>query len=34
MFERNAVTVRCEERLALVVDRPESFVVGSFTDPV
>lgn len=34
MFERNAVTVRCEERLALVVDRPESFVVGTFTDPV
>lgn len=29
-FERNAVTLRAEERLALVVDRPESFVVGEF----
>lgn len=34
MFERNAVTLRCEERLGLVVDRPESFVVGAFTAPV
>jgi len=34
MFERNAVTLRCEERLGLVVDRPESFVVGAFTTPV
>lgn len=33
MFERNAVTLRAEERLGLVVDRPESFVVGSFTVP-
>jgi hypothetical protein len=34
MFERNAITLRCEERLGLVVDRPESFVVGAFTAPV
>lgn len=33
MFERNAITLRCEERLGLVVDRPESFVVGAFTTP-
>lgn len=33
MFERNAVTLRCEERLGLVVDRPESFVIGTFTVP-
>lgn len=29
MFERNAVTFRAEERLALTVDRPESFVLGT-----
>ncbi|GIH95423.1 phage major capsid protein [Planobispora siamensis] len=33
MFERNAVTIRCEERVGLVVDRPESFVIGTFTEP-
>lgn len=33
MFERNAVTLRCEERVGLVVDRPESFVVGTLTTP-
>jgi hypothetical protein len=33
MFERNAVTIRAEERLALVVDRPESFVLGAITTP-
>jgi HK97 family phage major capsid protein len=32
-FERNVYTLRAEERLALVVDRPESFVVGAFTTP-
>lgn len=32
-FERNVYTLRAEERLGLVVDRPESFVVGTFTDP-
>lgn len=33
-FRRNAITFRAEERLALVVDRPEAFVSGSFTDYV
>lgn len=33
MFERNAITIRAEERLALVVDRPESFVLGEITTP-
>jgi Phage capsid family len=33
LFERNAVTLRCEERLGLVVDRPESFVYGTLTTP-
>jgi HK97 family phage major capsid protein len=33
LFERNAVTIRAEERLGLVVDRPESFVVGTLTTP-
>jgi HK97 family phage major capsid protein len=33
MFERNAVTLRAEERLGLVVDRPESFVAGTITTP-
>jgi HK97 family phage major capsid protein len=33
MFERNAVTLRCEERLGLVVDRPESFCLLSLTTP-
>jgi HK97 family phage major capsid protein len=31
MFERNAYTLRAEERLGLVVDRPESFVAVNFT---
>jgi HK97 family phage major capsid protein len=31
-FERNAYTLRAEERLGLVCDRPESFVSLSFTD--
>lgn len=29
-FIRNMITVRCEERLALVVKRPEAFIYGSF----
>lgn len=29
-FERNVVTLRAEERIALTVDRPESFVLGTF----
>ncbi|HEY1179792.1 MAG TPA: phage major capsid protein [Phytomonospora sp.] len=33
-FERNVVTFRAEERLALEVPRPESFVIGSWTTPV
>jgi hypothetical protein len=32
LFERNAVTLRAEERLGLVVDRPESFVSLAFTE--
>lgn len=34
LFERNAVTLRAEERVGLVVDRPESFVYGTLTTPV
>lgn len=33
LFERNAYTLRAEERLGLVVDRPESFVHLRFTQP-
>lgn len=33
-FERNVVTFRAEERIALEVPRPESFVIGTWTDPV
>lgn len=32
LFERNAYTLRAEERLGLVVDRPESFVVVNFAN--
>jgi len=32
-FERNVYTLRAEERLGLVVDRPESFVAGTFAVP-
>jgi len=32
-FEKNMVTIRCEERLALAVKRPEAFVYGTFTAP-
>ncbi len=31
MFERNVLTIRAEERVGLVVDRPESFVIGTLT---
>lgn len=30
-FEKNMISIRCEERLALVVKRPEAFVFGDFT---
>jgi HK97 family phage major capsid protein len=29
-FEKNLITIRCEERLALAVKRPEAFVTGAF----
>lgn len=29
-FEKNMITVRCEERLALAVKRPEAFIYGTF----
>ena len=29
-FEKNMVTIRCEERLGLAVRRPEAFVKGDF----
>lgn len=32
-FEKNMITIRCEERLALALKRPEAFVYGSFTVP-
>ncbi|MDN3816149.1 phage major capsid protein [Morganella morganii] len=30
-FEKNMISIRCEERLALAVKRPEAFVYGNFT---
>ncbi|HGJ5856246.1 phage major capsid protein [Arsenophonus nasoniae] len=33
-FEKNMISIRCEERLALAVKRPEAFVYGDFTVPV
>ncbi|MEW1657828.1 phage major capsid protein [Streptomyces sp. NPDC093707] len=32
-FERGVLTFRADERLALEVSRPESFVIGTWTDP-
>ncbi|QPC87410.1 phage major capsid protein [Mesorhizobium sp. NBSH29] len=32
-FEKNLISIRCEERLALAVKRPEAFVTGPFTVP-
>ncbi|AXI91317.1 phage major capsid protein (plasmid) [Streptomyces sp. ETH9427] len=33
-FERGVLTFRADERLALEISRPESFVIGTWTDPV
>jgi HK97 family phage major capsid protein len=33
-FEKNMISIRCEERLALAVKRPEAFIYGAFTVPV
>lgn len=33
-FEKNMITIRCEERLALAVKRPEAFIYGSFSGAV
>lgn len=30
-FEKNMISIRCEERLALAVKRPEAFIYGNFT---
>lgn len=32
-FEKNMISVRCEERLALAVKRPEAFIYGTFAVP-
>ncbi|KAB0808803.1 phage major capsid protein [Cronobacter sakazakii] len=32
-FEKNMLSIRCEERLALAVKRPEAFIYGAFTAP-
>ncbi|HHQ2586083.1 TPA: phage major capsid protein [Providencia rettgeri] len=32
-FEKNMISIRCEERLALALKRPEAFVYGDFTAP-
>lgn len=32
-FEKNMISIRCEERLALAVKRPEAFIYDSFTVP-
>nr|WP_314400332.1 phage major capsid protein [Pseudomonas lundensis] len=33
-FEKNLISIRCEERVALAVKRPEAFIYGPFTTPV
>lgn len=33
-FEKNMISIRCEERLALAVKRPEAFVYGTFGEAV
>lgn len=32
-FEKNLISIRCEERVALAVKRPEAFIHGPFTAP-
>lgn len=32
-FEKNMISIRCEERAALAVKRPEAFIYGTFTVP-
>jgi HK97 family phage major capsid protein len=32
-FEKNLISIRCEERAALAVKRPEAFIYGSFSVP-
>lgn len=32
-FEKNMISIRCEERLALAVKRPEAFIYGTFAVP-
>lgn len=32
-FEKNMISIRCEERLALAVKRPEAFIYGTFATP-
>ena len=32
-FEKNLISIRCEERVALAVKRPEAFIYGTFTTP-
>lgn len=33
-FEKNMISIRCEERVALAVKRPEAFIYGNFTAPI
>ena len=33
-FEKNMISIRCEERLALAVKRPEAFIYGTFAPAV
>ena len=33
-FEKNLISIRCEERAALAVKRPEAFIFGEFAAPV
>lgn len=33
-FEKNLISIRCEERVALAVKRPEAFIYGEFSSPI